>query len=620
MFTGPLALALSLIGSPIATPRDADAPPILPHAQLSTELGALAAAHPDLVQRQSIGNSLEGRAIELVRLQGEGAGESTARPAILLVAGLSGPRLYESGVVLEHARRLAAGYGQDEAVTRLLDSTTVYLLPRANPDPAEARFATPRAERETSGRDVDNDRDGRLGEDEPQDIDGDGLLNWMRVLDPEGTWIADPTDARALIEADSKKGQRGLWKLYREGRDLDGDELVAEDPAADTILNRSFPAGWDELAPDAGLFPGDEPEALALMDFVVQHPELAMIVVYDGLDNLVKDTKAVADDAPSVKRIPPPGWLQSDADLLKEIGARYKKLVPQAVEGATEDGGSFQRWCYEHRGLWTLSLRLWDLPKEAPKAGESEAAQDPAASDGDGQREGEGEGAAEAGSERESVAPAEPPPAGEETGAQSEPAAETEAGAKGAAPEQPKPCDDAKQLQWIDASEGEAWRFQDWTPFEHPELGTVEIGGFTPYARLEPPAARGRELADQHYAFFLTLGELLPRVSLVEFESERLGVGLWRVEAVVESGSSLLPLRSRSARRTETVRPARVHLTVPEGAALIAGREQELLRELAGAGGRSEFTWLVSGPEGMNVSLEIDTDNAGVVSRAMEVK
>ena len=30
--------------------------------------------------------------------------------------------------------------------------------------------------------------------------------------------------------------------------------------------------------------------------------------------------------------------------------------------------------------------------------------------------------------------------------------------------------------------------FAAWAPHEHPELGTVEIGGFLPYAATNPPA------------------------------------------------------------------------------------------------------------------------------------
>ena len=206
-------------------------------------------------------------------------------------------------------------YGNNDAVTAFLDETTVYVLPRANPDAAEARFTSPRFELQSGGRGVDNDRDGRSGEDGPSDVNGDGMIVSMRVLDPEGTWILDPTDARALVEADPKKGERGQYKLHVEGRDADGDERVAEDPARDTQLNRNFSSGWNEHAAHSGLFPSDEPEVQALMEFVLQLEDLALVVCYGGPDNLVGEPETVKDDAPLRMRVPPAGILQSDADV-----------------------------------------------------------------------------------------------------------------------------------------------------------------------------------------------------------------------------------------------------------------------------------------------------------------
>ena len=118
---------------------------------------------------------------------------------------------------MEHAQALASGYGQDDEITELLERVTFYIIPRANPDGAEGYFASPRIERDATGHGVDNDRDGRNGEDGLEDVNGDGFVSMMRVPDPAGTWIADPADERATIEASADKDQRGVWKLVPEG-------------------------------------------------------------------------------------------------------------------------------------------------------------------------------------------------------------------------------------------------------------------------------------------------------------------------------------------------------------------------------------------------------------------
>lgn len=165
MIALPLSWAALTLGVRGQEENAPPAPPPAPalelhdHARLTRELEALASAHPGLVERHKLGSSRAGRALEALRFAGKGAGEA-ARPALLLVANVDGARVYASAVALEHARQLASGYGTDERVTALLDSTTVWIVPRANPDAAEARFATPRVEQRASGPGIDDDRDG----------------------------------------------------------------------------------------------------------------------------------------------------------------------------------------------------------------------------------------------------------------------------------------------------------------------------------------------------------------------------------------------------------------------------------------------------------------------------
>jgi hypothetical protein len=577
---------LALLSSPAtqegASP-EARAVDVVAHEALNEELAGLAGAHPELATLFRVGVSREGRPIEALRLTA--ASDPAEHPAILLVANLEGPRVFESGVALHHAAELAAGHADDDRVRALLESTVVWVIPRANPDAAEARFEQPTHERWASSSGVDNDRDGRSGEDGPTDVDGDGLVTWMRVLDPEGTLREDPIDGRVLVEAERDKGEVGRWKLHVESRDLDGDEEPGEDAPGDTRVDRNFPAGWEAHGEHSGVFPTDEPEVRALCEFVMARKNLVLVVSYDGLDNLVGEPESVKDDAPSVKRIPPEGVLESDAGLLAELGRRYREVTGNDTKSDAPDEGTFARWCYDHRGLTVLSAVLWDLPTEAPEPEEDVADEE------------------------------EPAQAEEPAGDEPEPDQLDQAGEEEDAAE---PSQDAKHLRWVDGA-GESWRFVDWKPFDHPELGPVEIGGFAPYARLEPPRDAWDDLAGRHFEWFVGLGELLPRVMLAECTREEVGDGVWRVEAVLEN-DAFLPLLSRSARRTRTTRPARVTLHLPEGATLLAGDPQGLVRDLPGSGGRATFTWLVHGPGGAEVGVSVDTDHAGEVYAAAEVK
>jgi hypothetical protein len=592
--------------------------PLLDHRQLQVAMNRLATEHSDLVTILNVGASRQDRKFDALRLS---AGErKPGRPAILVVANIDGPWVYTSGIVLDHAQRLAEGYASGDAKIRsLLDTTTIYMIPRANPDAAEARFTKPRVEQRASGFGVDNDRDARNGEDPPSDVNDDGMITMLRVVDPQGEWMPDPTDPRAMIKADRRKGQRGVWKLMNEGRDLDHDKMTGEDGELDAVLNQNFPQGWREHDPEAGRFATDEPEARALCDFVLLHKDIALVMTYGKQDNLVEKPKSVADSAPRVKLLPPEGTLESDAEYYIEIGKRYKRITQNATKGDNDDHGSFQSWCQTERGLWCLNCALWTIPIEDASAKK-------------------GESASGAKSDAKTADGANPPAAPSETGdknatASAEKPSGVASDAKKEAPsdkspsssaaktkddEKPTPSDDAKRLRWIDAS-GEAWRFVPWKPFQHPELGPVEIGGFAPFGTIEPPDADRVKLAQSQFDFLLTLGEILPRVRFESCTAKELYNGLWEIKAAIVN-DAFLPVLSAAARRSQAVRPVRITLRVPTGAQILAGKKQELVADLSGGGARKEFRWFVHGAPPQAVSVELDSDHAGSLQVKPEVK
>ncbi len=603
-FTAPLAACPPGVSSQAGPPATEF---VYDGERLASELAALAGEHGELVTRHLVGTSRGGRAIEALRIAAPTVPD--ACPALLVVANLDGPRVFETGVAVDHARRLATGFAAgDEAVRALLDRAIVWIVPCANPDGAAARFRTPLAMEHGEGHGIDNDRDGRQGEDAPTDVNGDGVITSLRVPDPEGTWKADENEPRLNAEADRNAGERGSWKIWIEGRDVDGDERVAEDPLHDAYVNRNFPSGWQEHTPEGGLFPTDEPEVRALIELVLENPDIALVITYDAFDNLVEKPKSVKDDARAVKRIPPAGVLESDAALIEELGKRYRELTENDAKGDDDDAGTFQRWCYDHRGLVTLNAVLWELPTDPPPADEVQAEdseagadpaleEDPAAADGDEAAE-EDEDATES-DEPEAEAPAR---RGRGSDAKS---------SKQKSKKKSKDSDDAKRLAWIDASSEEAWRFRPWESFEHPDLGAVEVGGFAPYARSEPPVSDQAAIAERTFTWFLTQADVPARVELVSCTVEDLGGGVLSIEAALEN-AGFLPLSSRSGQRTRTTRPARVRLLVPAAATLLAGQAETLIEELDGSGGRQELSWLVHGPSGMEIVVEVDTDHAGL--------
>ena len=169
---------------------------------------------------RSLGRTLGGREVYLLEI---GVGKRDEKPAILVVGGVYPPHLVGSELAVRLARRLVDQAAGDKAVAAMLERVTFYVIPRPSPDACEALFRRPYWERAGNERPTDDDHDGLVDEDGPDDLNGDGLITMMRVEDPAGTYMPHPKDPRVLVRADREKNQRGRWLVYSEGIDNDKD-------------------------------------------------------------------------------------------------------------------------------------------------------------------------------------------------------------------------------------------------------------------------------------------------------------------------------------------------------------------------------------------------------------
>jgi hypothetical protein len=100
-------------------------------ASLTSELQAVAAAHPDIVHLQTIGHSLENRPITAVEITSHpGAG----LPSVMINSGQHARELPPVELTTRLIHLLAESYGKDSNITKLVDGRDIWIVPVVNPD------------------------------------------------------------------------------------------------------------------------------------------------------------------------------------------------------------------------------------------------------------------------------------------------------------------------------------------------------------------------------------------------------------------------------------------------------------------------------------------------------
>jgi hypothetical protein len=492
----------------------------------------------------------EGRALWLATF---GASDQPGRPAVLVVANLDGDRPVGTETALRLCEHLQAG-------SPLLEVATVHVIALGNPDAAAHALAGVGPSRGVS---IDDDHDGRVDEDGPEDINGDGRILQMMVSDPGGEWLADG-DPMRFYQADRDQGEYGNMRLEAEGRDNDGDRVQAEDGAGGVVLEANFPHRWKEHQTRSGAFQLSEPESRAIADFVLAKQHLALVIVLGAEDNLAT---APSGKSSSDKNSTDPR--EEDVYLFKVLGERLYDGLEVKPRGADHGNGNFADWVYFQVGIPVLESAVWSPPMIA----RADLDRDESAADS----------------------------------AESEPAStrsETE---------------QDKIRNWADQTLTEGfipWTALPGTPMADVADGAAEvfIGGWLPLVEHNPPSSELEAIGERWIEFIDTLATDFATLQLAEpLRIKDLGSGLLDIEATVVN-PNLLPSMSRMAEVTRRHVPVRAILELPAGGEILSGQRMQALPRLQGLGGSATLHWLIRLPEGQSASIRLMSRTSGELS------
>jgi hypothetical protein len=151
---------------------------------------------------------------------------------------------------------------------------------------------------------------------------------------------------------------------------------------------------------------------------------------------------------------------------------------------------------------------------------------------------------------------------------------------------------DAKALQWMDQEKIEG--FSQWKAIEHPDFPgrRVEVGGFRPWWRSNPPADLLDDLAAKHHEFLISLCGLLPQLTIDTVKVESLGHEVYRITARI-ANTGLLPTSTQLGADARLTYPIQVELLHPKGITLVSQPRRHRHRVIAGGGSVVEDTWLI---------------------------
>ena len=590
-------------------------------AALTQALKNLAAANPKTTKLESIGKTLQGRDLWLLRISGKGT--PLEKQALLIAANLEGDHLIGSEVALGIAEYLVEAYGKDEKVTAVLDSRTFYIIPRVNPDGAEAFFDDIRNEHPGNFNPRDEDYDWKVDEDGPEDLNGDGMITMMRVKDKEGDWIADEKDSRLMKKKEADSPLDTLYKVYTEGIDNDGDDLYNEDGPGGFNINRNFPHNFGYQPKGLKVYPASELETQALIDFMTRynpdlktqpHKNICGALVFSKYDNLAAGTgiecgtptfpepaaevsapmggfmifrmgRRGAETTPQPRPTDPQPKRSETRDepIFKAVSEKYKEITKINSAKSDRPFGSFLEYAYFQYGVPTFSANLWSLREEARPMGRMMQRSD----------------------QQES------PQQEQQAMDRSAMMQRFMSRAAGAAQSQAEGSEnDAQWLKWID-EKNNGKGFVAWTKFNHKQLGEVEIGGFEPHLKVNPPAEEIPALSKSHAEFALHLARLFAEITMDEPEVEKLSSNLFRLTLKVHNKGKF-PYATAMGTRTRNINPIVLQLSFGEDKKMeLFGGSKRVDISTLEAGGENEYKWTIISPPGMKVDISLWARHGG---------
>jgi hypothetical protein len=461
--------------------------------ELKADLLRLEEAFPRFLTYSSVGQSYEGRDMMLMTINNPETGPELSKPAMYIEANVHGNEIQGGEVCLYTVWYLMENYGRIDEITKLVDERVFYIAPTVNPDGRDYFMDGTGSGARTGHVPVDDDNDGLFDEDGPNDLNGNGTIEQIRKYVPgQGTHRISHLDPRIMEPVPT--GETGDWVLLgSEGLDDDGDGRVNEDPVGGYDPNRNWGTDWqpDYVQGGAMDYPFQLPESRAINEFLMSHPNIAGVQTYHNSGGMILR----GPGAESHGEYP-----AADVRAYDELGQQGERMLPYyryivIWSGLYTVHGGFTDWTQDGIGALSFSNELWNGGQYFNSPDLKEQQEDP-------------------------DSPIAPP----------------------------------KDRYFFDDFLEFGDEYIEWQAFEHPEYGSVELGGWKKTYGRVPPRFMNEELAHRNMAFTLYQASEMPLMSMSEPTVERVAGDVYRVRVEL-TNEKITPTILEQAAQNKVVRP-----------------------------------------------------------------
>ena len=449
------------------------------YEQTVAALKALNKAYPELTKLDLVGKSDENRAIYALTINNPASGTVESKTGVYVDGNIHGNEIQAGEVCLYLADYLLKNHGKNPELTKLLDKNAWYIIPVVNVDGRYHFFKDANTMHSSRSLRIprDDDHDGLVDEDFPDDLDGDGNICKMRKKDPNGKWKTSPEDQRLMVRV--KPGEKGEWTLLGdEGIDNDGDGRINEDAEGYLDPNRNWGYNWqpDYVQRGAGNYPTEGKGIRAITNYILARPNILVVFAFHNYGGMYLRGPSTGSEG----KLP-----MQDIKVFDYLGRNAERIVPGyryliSWKDLYGTYGDFTDFTDNIVGSYSFVGELF-MGKQESYEGVLDKKN----------------------KEKEKV-----------------------------------PSMDYQRLLFND-NVAHGTLFKNWTKFNHPVYGEIEIGGWVKMSSRLPHPFMLEELVHRNASAVVFTAKNTPEIELKVFEKKKIGKNLYRVRVRVTNSKAI---------------------------------------------------------------------------------